>query len=169
MILPQEIELWYVIPSIRKALVTELKKYNLKQKDIAPLLGITESAVSQYVRDKRASCCYDAFHQQPLKGEIERSAKTISAQKSPDRAVVMREITRLFSILKEKKILGNGLMLIKLTDLQKSNTITVRGLHPDRHPALNYSSNDVLIFSMINDKVPGSYRDGLFTTIYAVS
>ena len=72
-------------------------------------------------------------------------------------------------ILKEKKILGNGLMLIKLTDLQKSNTITVRGLQPDRHPALNYSSNDVLIFSTINDKIPDSYREGLFTTIYAVS
>lgn len=72
-------------------------------------------------------------------------------------------------IFKEKKILGNGLMLIKLTDLQKSNTITVRGLHPDRHPALNHSSSDVLIFSIINDKVPGSYREGLFTTIYAVS
>ena len=103
--LPQEIELWYVIPSIRKALVTELKKHNLKQKEIAPLLGITESAISQYMRDKRASCCYEAFQQQPLKCEIERSAKTIFTQESPNPSVALREINRLCNIIREKKII----------------------------------------------------------------
>lgn len=103
--LPQEIELWYVVPSIRKALVTELKKHNIKQKDIAPLLGITESAVSQYMKDKRASCCYESFQQEPLKGEIESSARTILDQEDPDPAVAMREIARLCRIIKEKKII----------------------------------------------------------------
>ncbi|MFC1741265.1 transcriptional regulator [Nanoarchaeota archaeon] len=103
--LPQEVELWYVIPTIRKALVTELKKQDLKQKDIAPLLGITESAISQYMKDKRASYCYKAFEQDPLKSEIERSAKTISSQSRPDPAVAMKEITRLCKIIKEKKII----------------------------------------------------------------
>ena len=68
--LPQEIELWYVIPSLRKALVTVLKKKGMKQKDIAPLLGISEPAVSQYMKDKRASCCYDAFQKDPLRSEV---------------------------------------------------------------------------------------------------
>jgi len=71
--------------------------------------------------------------------------------------------------LKEIKKLGNGLMLIKLIpDLQKSNIITVRGLHPDRHPALNNKTPDeVSVFSMIHGKVPGSYGEGHLTTIYA--
>ena len=103
--LPQEIELWYVIPAIRKALVTELKKHNMKQKDIAPLLGITEAAVSQYMRDKRASCCYEAFQKQPLKQEIEKSAEIILKQESPDPAVAIREITRLCNIIKESKVI----------------------------------------------------------------
>ena len=69
--------------------------------------------------------------------------------------------------LKEIKKLGNGLMLIKLIpDLQKSNIITVRGLHPDRHPALNKTPDEVSVFSMIPGKVPGSYGEGHLTTIY---
>ncbi len=103
--LPQEIELWYVVPSIRKALVTELKKHDLKQKDIAPLLGITESAVSQYMRDKRASCCYEAFQKDPLKSEIERSARIILEQDAPVPAVAMKEIARLCKIIKESKVI----------------------------------------------------------------
>ena len=72
-------------------------------------------------------------------------------------------------ILKEKKILRNGLMLIKLTpDAQKSLTITVNGLHPDRHPALapGNTSDNMVVISMGPYRVPGNYREGLLTTIY---
>jgi predicted transcriptional regulator len=103
--LPQEIELWYVIPAIRKALVTELKKHNLKQKEIAPLLGITESAISQYTKDKRAAHCYDAFNKSPLESEIKESAKKIINQKSPDPTVAIKEINRLCNFIKKNKII----------------------------------------------------------------
>lgn len=52
---PQEIEVWYIIPAIRRELVKALKKLKLKQKEIARCLGITEAAVSQYLSSKRAS------------------------------------------------------------------------------------------------------------------
>ncbi|MBW2972352.1 transcriptional regulator [Candidatus Woesearchaeota archaeon] len=103
--LPQEIELWYVIPAIRKALVTELKKHKMKQKDIAPLLGITEAAVSQYMRDKRASRCYEAFQKDPLKAEIKAAANRIMENNSPDSDVARREITRLCKAIKESKVI----------------------------------------------------------------
>jgi predicted transcriptional regulator len=103
--LPQEIELWYVIPSIRKALVTELKKQNLKQKDIAALLGITGPAISQYLKDKRASHCYEAFQKSPLKDDIKRSAKTIAEQKSPDPSIAIKEINRLCRIIRKSKVI----------------------------------------------------------------
>jgi uncharacterized protein len=102
--LPQEIEIWYVIPAIRKALVAELKKHGLKQKDIAKLLGITESAVSQYGKDKRAAHCYAAFTASPMKEELCASAKNILAE--PDgSSVAVREINRLCRIVREKKII----------------------------------------------------------------
>jgi predicted transcriptional regulator len=54
--MPQEIEVWYLIPAIRR----ELTKYfignhNLNQKKISEILNITESAVSQYLKAKRGS------------------------------------------------------------------------------------------------------------------
>ena len=54
--MPQEIEVWYLIPSIRRELAkTLLEKHNINQKKISEILGITESAVSQYLKAKRGS------------------------------------------------------------------------------------------------------------------
>ena len=54
-IMPQEIEVWYLIPALRKELSRIfIKDYNLAQKKAAELLGISEAAVSQYVKEKRA-------------------------------------------------------------------------------------------------------------------
>ncbi len=51
---PCEIVVWYLLPSIRKELgellVRELK---MRQKDVSERLGLTQAAVSQYLRRKR--------------------------------------------------------------------------------------------------------------------
>ena len=52
--MPQEFEVWYIIPAIRKGLAEEMLKRDLRQKEIAGRLGITEAAVSQYMKSKRA-------------------------------------------------------------------------------------------------------------------
>jgi uncharacterized protein len=49
---PQEIEVWYILPAIRKELVLALKK-KYSQKEIAHMLHLTPAAVSQYVNLKR--------------------------------------------------------------------------------------------------------------------
>ena len=102
--LPQEVELWYVIPAIRKALVAELKKHNLKQKDIAKLLGITESAVSQYGKDKRAVICYEAFTVAPMKEALAASAKNMLANPE-DASIAVKEINYLCKLVRDKKII----------------------------------------------------------------
>jgi hypothetical protein len=76
----------------------------------------------------------------------------------------------IMGTLYEKKILGNGLMLIRIAaDNNNSDIITIRGLHPGRHPALNFESNKMAIFSMISDNSPNSFKEGILTTIYIVS
>ena len=50
---PQEIEAWFVLPAIRKELAMAMKQENLEQKKIAKLLGVTEAAVSHYIKNKR--------------------------------------------------------------------------------------------------------------------
>ncbi|WP_174590907.1 transcriptional regulator [Methanocella conradii] len=50
---PCELIVWYVIPTIRAELAKEMIKLGLSQKVVSEKLGITQSAVSQYVKDKR--------------------------------------------------------------------------------------------------------------------
>lgn len=51
--LPCEMGVWYVLPSIRACLVTELIEMGLPQKKVACMLGITPAAVCQYAARKR--------------------------------------------------------------------------------------------------------------------
>jgi predicted transcriptional regulator len=71
---PQEVEVWYVLPAVRKGLVTEMMKLGLNQKQAAEKLGITEAAVSQYMKGKRG---YDVKFDSKTVAEIGKSAKRI--------------------------------------------------------------------------------------------
>ncbi len=76
---PQEIETFYVIPTIRKYFAEALLKQGLKQKDIAAIFGVTSAAVSQYFSEKRANE-FD-FSDDVLK-EINKIASTVKDQQS---------------------------------------------------------------------------------------
>ncbi|MFH1650153.1 MAG: hypothetical protein ABIA93_06390 [Candidatus Woesearchaeota archaeon] len=70
----QEIEVWFVLPALRRELALELKKGGLKQRDIAGLLGLTEAAVSQYLAGKRG---VDMHFAADFREEIRNSASHI--------------------------------------------------------------------------------------------
>ena len=54
MLLPCEVAVKSLVPSIRSAIARELTQtYGLKQKDVANLLGVTQTAVSKYTRHVR--------------------------------------------------------------------------------------------------------------------
>ncbi len=75
-ILPQEVEVWYLIPAIRKELAKVfIKEYHLKQKQVAEVLGITEAAVSQYLKSKRGQ---EVKFSPKEMAEIEKAAKRIA-------------------------------------------------------------------------------------------
>jgi len=52
---PQELEVFYIIPTIRRYLTVYMKELGKPQKEIAKILGVQESTISQYVRHKRAA------------------------------------------------------------------------------------------------------------------
>jgi hypothetical protein len=55
-LMPQELEVWYLLPSLRKEIAkTLVNEHNLSQKEVAGIFGMTESAVSQYLKSKRAN------------------------------------------------------------------------------------------------------------------
>ncbi|MBS3128492.1 hypothetical protein J4410_05075 [Candidatus Woesearchaeota archaeon] len=55
LIFPQEVEVHYIIPAMRREFAYQMKKRGVEQKKIAQLLFVSEAAVSQYLSDKRAT------------------------------------------------------------------------------------------------------------------
>jgi uncharacterized protein len=68
---PCELIVWYVIPTIRAELAKELIKLGLSQKDVSQKLGITQSAVSQYMKDKRGKGI-------PVNKQVRKAIKTLA-------------------------------------------------------------------------------------------
>tara|TARA_Y100000031_G_C8144511_1_gene349248 strand:- start:566 stop:949 length:384 start_codon:yes stop_codon:yes gene_type:complete len=73
--MPQEIEVWYIIPALRRELAKSMIKLELTQKQIAKIMGITEAAVSQYIHSKRAK---EVVFSNAILEEIKKSAKKIA-------------------------------------------------------------------------------------------
>ena len=56
MLIPCEVAVRSLVPAIRSAIARELTQtYGLKQKDVAMLLGVTQTAVSKYTRHVRGT------------------------------------------------------------------------------------------------------------------
>jgi len=74
MIMPQEVEVWYLLPALRRELANIfLKDYAINQRRISKMLGITESAVSQYLKLKRAKDLdFDSNIQKEIKLAVDR-------------------------------------------------------------------------------------------------
>ena len=95
--LPQEIEVWYIIPTIRKELAKILtEKYNLTFEKTGNILGISKSAVCQYLGNKRAS---KISLPASVKKEIAKSAAVISKNET----MALKEIMRILSLMKKTK------------------------------------------------------------------
>ena len=54
--IPCELIVWYVLPSIRRELARELvDKHHLSQAEVARRFGVTDAAISQYLKAKRGT------------------------------------------------------------------------------------------------------------------
>ena len=92
---PQEIETYYIIPTIRKYLAIFMQEQKLKQKDIANILGINSATISQYKSEKRA---HKIHFDERIIQEIKTSAIIIK-----DRFSYLRETQRLLNLIRERE------------------------------------------------------------------
>ncbi len=97
MIYPQEIEVWYLLPAIRREISKSLVRNGLTQREVALKLGITESAVSQYLKEKRA---IEIKFDNSVLNSIEKSSKKISRNEN-----VMKEIEKIIHLMKKTKFI----------------------------------------------------------------
>ena len=96
-LLPQEIEVWYIIPAVRKELAKLFtRKYEMSYESAGKILGISKAAVSQYLSNKRAN----KIKLRPeVKKEIAKSAKIVA--ENPKLALV--EMQRILKFMKDRK------------------------------------------------------------------
>lgn len=98
-LLPQEIEVWYIIPAVRKELAKLLtRQYEMSYERAGKILGISKAAISQYLSNKRAN---KVKLNVEVKKEIEKSAKLITK----DQKNVLGEIQRILRYIKIKNCL----------------------------------------------------------------
>ena len=96
-LLPQEIEVWYIIPAVRKELARLLtKEHGLSYEKAGAALGVSKAAVSQYLSNKRAN----KIKLTPeVKKEVAKSAKVISENPK----LALTEMQRILKFMKDHK------------------------------------------------------------------
>lgn len=96
--LPQEIEVWYVIPAIRREISKCLiKDYSLSYEKIGKILDISKAAVSQYVKNKRASKI--KLHEK-ASGQVMVSCQRLAKKESD----AITEIKKILSYIRDKRL-----------------------------------------------------------------
>ena len=92
--LPQEIEVWYIIPKLRKELAREfVEKHKLSYERAGELLGISKAAVSQYLKNKRANKI-------KLSKEIQKEVIKAAERVFKNNSSTMAEIQQLLKRMK---------------------------------------------------------------------
>jgi predicted transcriptional regulator len=110
--MPQEIEVWYVLPAIRRELARIMIAREIQQKQIAKMLGVTEPAVTQYKLKKSKRSRGDQIQIPPeLMSDLEASADLIvkswneTKEESSVYEIMTREFNRLIEVLRDAGVL----------------------------------------------------------------
>lgn len=94
---PQEVEVFYILPAIRSRMAAALKEQGMKQKDIAEILCVQESTISQYLSSKRAA---EVKFNSAIDKEIAAAAKRIKTKED-----LIRETQKILELARKEKIL----------------------------------------------------------------
>ncbi|RMD65722.1 hypothetical protein D6817_05560 [Candidatus Pacearchaeota archaeon] len=96
--LPQEIEVWYIIPAVRSEIARCLiSDYKLSYDRVAKILGVSKAAVSQYIKGKRAA---KIKLPKELRPKLMRSCKMMIKNKTTS----TEEIIRVIDYIRSKRL-----------------------------------------------------------------
>ena len=94
---PQEVEVFYILPAIRSRMAAALKQKGVRQKDIAELLCVQESTISQYLSSKRAA---DVKFNKMIDSEIAAAVARIKSKED-----LIRETQHILGMVNDEKII----------------------------------------------------------------
>ena len=122
--MPQEVEVRYILPAIRRELArTFIQEHKLSQKEAANTLGLTEAAVSQYQHSKRAK---EVVFSNDIVNEIMVSADRILADRTNKQRLIA-EMYRISNLTTVKHILCD-IHRAQSKDLEECNVCFDEGL-----------------------------------------
>ena len=102
---PIEVEYWFILPALRRAVAQTLKNGGMKQKNVARILGITEAGVSQYLKGSRGVLKgkddKEIFFPDWITSEVTKSCSVI-LQDPNDHNSFLREMNRLLTVIRER-------------------------------------------------------------------
>lgn len=96
--LPQEIEVWYVIPTIRSMISHCLiKEFDLTYEEAGKILGVSRAAVCQYIKGKRAM---------KIKFPKELNSRILSSCKVliKDETKIIEELEKILNHIKNQEV-----------------------------------------------------------------
>ncbi len=96
MIQSEEVEVFYILPAIRSRMASALKEKGMKQNEIAGLLCVQESTISQYLSAKRAS---DVKFDGHINTKIAAAVKRIKTKED-----LLRETRKILEDVRNKKV-----------------------------------------------------------------
>ena len=100
--MPQDIEVKYILPAIRRELARIfIEEHKFNQKEAANVLGLTEAAVSQYQHSKRAK---EVIFSNSVVNEIKVSTDRILADNANKHRLIA-EMYRICNLTTVKQIL----------------------------------------------------------------
>ena len=97
LIFPQEIEVWYVLPAIRKQLAIELVKGGLSQSQVSQLLDCSRASITQYIKKQRG--------QEILPLKIKQNIKKSAGQIIKKQSTVFKEVMFISQLIKNTGLL----------------------------------------------------------------
>ena len=112
--MPQEVEVWYVLPAIRRELTKTMIDKGIPQKQIAQMLGVTEPAVTQYKLSKSKRSRGDQVDiPDIILKEIDKSADIMIEEFEKARKIgqedifeeMTREINRIIRVMRDEGIM----------------------------------------------------------------
>ena len=96
--MPQEIEVWFTIPALRRELAKSMIDSGLTQKKVAEHMSLTEAAVSQYLSSKRGN---EVVFSIAVLDEVKKSSKIVIE----DRKLLIPEMMRLTKLTGVKQVM----------------------------------------------------------------
>ncbi len=103
--IPCELVVWYVLPTIRREVARELvNSHGMSQAEVARKFGVTDAAISQYLKKKRGENPY--IEESPQYDKFEAEIKASAERIANDRSEFATEMCRICTVVKSTGMLA---------------------------------------------------------------